>query len=384
MYAYIDESGNTGVNLFDTEQPYFFNVAMTSQVNFDDVFRQRVEHIAQLVSAEYLHANEIGQQRVELIAPSLMELIEFSQVRFHFTLVEKPTAAVMKFYDAIFDPGENPAAPRFWYNVRLLRFLLLMEFVSILTRDDAELFWKVMARTRSKSTEDEAASIIDTLLLRANSLSDERAKTLVVDTLFWARDNITELSFWSWDKNGIYGQLPNIFTLVALFDKISRDSQDWSAESVEIIHDQQKQFENTLKDWHSLFKGIEPTGVFHFGDTPIELPDIRNSTFKTLDSKSSPGLQVVDTVLWIFSRYVSEKQLGPNSLQLLDICVNPNDTYIMSFDSLATEVEQAVRNLMSLPLEEEAIRKAEQQVEHDEQVRKQLIKEGISPLLKLG
>ena len=43
MYAYIDESGNTGFNLVDPAQPYFLNVAMSSPVDFDAVFAERVE-----------------------------------------------------------------------------------------------------------------------------------------------------------------------------------------------------------------------------------------------------------------------------------------------------------------------------------------------------
>ena len=60
MYAFIDESGNTGFNLFDPAQPYFFNAAMSSPTDFDDVFRTRVQRIARSAGTEYLHASEMG------------------------------------------------------------------------------------------------------------------------------------------------------------------------------------------------------------------------------------------------------------------------------------------------------------------------------------
>ena len=110
-FAYIDESGNTGLNLFDPAQPYFLHVAMTSPVDFDDVFQTRVDNIARTAGVDYLHASEMGQDVVESVAEKVSELVQFSQVRFHFAYIVKPDTAVAKFYDAIFDPGENPARP---------------------------------------------------------------------------------------------------------------------------------------------------------------------------------------------------------------------------------------------------------------------------------
>lgn len=97
MHAYIDESGNTGFNLFDPEQPIFMNVVMSSMVDFDEVFRERIRRIAHGAGVEYLHANELGLRGVERIAPSLIELMEFSQARFYFAAVRKPDIAGMKF-----------------------------------------------------------------------------------------------------------------------------------------------------------------------------------------------------------------------------------------------------------------------------------------------
>lgn len=37
MYFYIDESGNSGINLFDLEQPYLYYGILSSQFNIDDI-----------------------------------------------------------------------------------------------------------------------------------------------------------------------------------------------------------------------------------------------------------------------------------------------------------------------------------------------------------
>ena len=82
MYAYIDESGNTGSNLFDLAQPYFLTVAMSSAMDFGDVFRSRVERMANRIGTDHLHASAIGVDGVdgvEAVAAGLIELVEFSQ-----------------------------------------------------------------------------------------------------------------------------------------------------------------------------------------------------------------------------------------------------------------------------------------------------------------
>ena len=111
LHAYIDESGNTGFNLFDPAQPFFQNVAMSSLVDFDEVFQNRVQRMADRLGVAYLHGNELGVDGVEQIAGDIAELIEFSQVKFYFAAINKRDVAAIKFYDAIFDPGENPRHP---------------------------------------------------------------------------------------------------------------------------------------------------------------------------------------------------------------------------------------------------------------------------------
>ena len=163
MYAYIDESGNTGFNLFDPAQPYFFNVAMSSPVDFDDVFRSRVNRIARGAGVEHLHAREMGVDGVEAAAAALIELVEFSQVRFYFAAVDKQDVAALKVFDALFDPGENPAAPTAAYALRVLKFGLLFDFLSLVTEEDVRLFWKAMTSPRSSKAENEARAVLDCL-----------------------------------------------------------------------------------------------------------------------------------------------------------------------------------------------------------------------------
>ena len=171
VYAYIDESGNTGFNLFDSEQPYFLNVAMSSKVDFDKVYQQHVTTIAQTVGATRLHASEMGFEGVESIAKNVIELVDLSDVKFHFAFVNKPDTALIKLFDCIFDPGENSAASTFGYLVRDLRSAMLCNFATISTTADVKLFWGALARGKTPVAEREATDAIQNILQRIEQLA---------------------------------------------------------------------------------------------------------------------------------------------------------------------------------------------------------------------
>ena len=375
MHTYIDESGNTGFNLFDPDQPHFLNVAMSSQLDFDDVFRERVHRIAHHAGVPYLHANELGVDGVEAIARSLIELVEFSQARFYFAAVNKPDVAAMKFYDAIFDPGENPAAPRHSYAIRSLKFVLLFKFLHILEEQDVRLFWQAMTSSPSQEAERKAVSAIDKAIQRVGNLPDARSRQLIGDTLSWARSNIDRFSIWTPRKKDRNGHLPNLFTFPAILTSISDTAKLWGCRPDNIVHDQQSQFGETLRQWHALFEGITPDRIFHFGDTPIRFADIRDSQFEMRASQESPGLQVVDVVLWTFARSFSEKPIGQMSKELFELCFSPDDMYIMSLGSIMAETEYTLDVVMNRTFGEDQLLDGMQFVEYAEELRQKSIRE---------
>lgn len=60
LFAYVDESGNTGRNIFDTAQPDYYTAALVSRGDFDRNYGDQVRAIAGKVGATAIHANELG------------------------------------------------------------------------------------------------------------------------------------------------------------------------------------------------------------------------------------------------------------------------------------------------------------------------------------
>jgi len=58
MYVYIDETGNTGRNMFDENQPFFANLAIMYKYNFDKAFENKFIRLALRLSLDDLHAKK--------------------------------------------------------------------------------------------------------------------------------------------------------------------------------------------------------------------------------------------------------------------------------------------------------------------------------------
>ena len=89
LYAFVDESGNTGHNLFDVNQRgnvRFFTTAMVTKGNFDCRFGSSVQALAQGLGVSSLHASELGVGRLEAVADGLLALLRTSKAGFFDTL----------------------------------------------------------------------------------------------------------------------------------------------------------------------------------------------------------------------------------------------------------------------------------------------------------
>ena len=375
MFAYIDESGHTGTNLFDPIQPYFFNAAMSSETDFDIAFGQEVSQIAERFNLESLHAREIGPDGVEAIANSVGELVKRSQVKFHFVVANKQDNAILQFFYAVFDPFENPAAHPTWFWIRLLRFGLVGELGKVMAPTEAKKFWEAMTTPKSKENEAKAKQAIDNVLGRLDRISDPRPKQLISDTLTWARNNIEQFSFWSSEKNAHQRFMPNLYTLPELFARISDDAENWNIPVAKIVHDRQFEFEANIVKWHSLFRNLQPETELNWGDTISKVPDVSQSVFEFSDARSSPALQIVDIVLWVFARFTLDKLAKPASLKLFEQISSIGDTIDISLNWINTEFAIVSNLKVNQPISDGEMRAGIQLTEQMEAQRQTRIRD---------
>jgi hypothetical protein len=74
MYFYVDESGHSGSDLFDAQQPNLYYGVLSSPQNIDIVAEPELARLRKQVGYPRLHANELGVGRLIEIASQVQTL----------------------------------------------------------------------------------------------------------------------------------------------------------------------------------------------------------------------------------------------------------------------------------------------------------------------
>jgi hypothetical protein len=358
MYAYVDESGNTGYRVFDPEQPLFFTAAMLTKTNFDALRKGSLASIAKKAGTTALHANELGVGRIEEIADDLSRIVKKADARFFISRVEKRYLAAAKVYDAYFDAGENLAVPWHAYWLRPLRLMLMFKISRyVLTEEIARTVWDCVTAPTEQKSKAFFLHAAKLMLARVSNLPDARSREIVTEALQWTLANPENFSTHIRDKINRNAHTPNFVAFSLLMDGISRASKAWNRPVREIVHDQQSQFEKTFIQWHGVYSRQElakEDPIYWPGENePISLSRAPGSQFRLATEETSPGLQVIDVVLWIFKRTVADKEIGPRSARLLNRVLQRSYQNDLSFAGVGDAVGRKLEEILDAPITEE-------------------------------
>jgi len=316
LFFYVDESGNTGTNLFDAAQPVLYYGVLSSKVNLDLLAAPYVRKIRHSLGVDRLHASELGNGRLVAIAADLHAL----QRRFRFTFdlfkVVKPDHAIICFFDQVFDHGNNPATTWTGYWTPL-RYLLLLQVASLFDDDLALKAWQARICRDDLTAHPLLIEVCKSLLDRVHSLQDKRVCKLISDALQWAIRNPRELSYNAPDDEAIRQVAPNIVGFQCVMHGIANRIESSGRKASIVTVDLQSQFnksQTTLARYYSDARGVSlefgpgmPTASFkHMPTVPISF----------LSSAASSGLELVDIYLWIFKRINEGKGIAPELYSL--------------------------------------------------------------------
>jgi len=182
-FAYTDETGNTGLNLFDPWQPFFWTGTLLTPVDLDRLDPAIHRACLERVGCTELHGNQLGLTGIEKVAGKLQRLLYRYRMRFLFTRVDKKHLAGTKFIDTLMDSGINQAVSNLHYGVRFHRLYLAQAIVALLTIEDRREFWEVYAKADAKG-------FVRTLLRLKGRvetyIEDPRTRQLLLDAIAWA------------------------------------------------------------------------------------------------------------------------------------------------------------------------------------------------------
>jgi hypothetical protein len=369
MFAFVDETGNTGHNIFDPAQPQFVTAALVTRANFDALYAGTIAELATSVGVKALHANVMGLEKLEAIAPKLQHLLKKADARFVLSVVEKRYLAVTKIIDYIFDSGENLAVRWQSYNIRPLRLLLVFKVAHLVDVPLAQEFWGALMEPKKADTYNRFREACRTLLGRVGHLPDAGSREVVSEAVQWAIDNTDQLTLHADNKEARYGHLPNMVGFRSLIDGIEAQSRKWGKGVKVIVHDEQTQFERNLKNWHEMYSNASDETIYWPGEEPHSLRAVGGSKLVMSRHHDSPGIQVVDTILWLNKRRVDEKPFGEATADLLHSALKKTWHYELSFKHVGAQLKEQLDRVNIAPLSQEQIERGAAMQKHEREAR---------------
>jgi len=364
VWAYIDESGNTGNRIFDQNQPVFIAAAMATKTNFDLVYGDDVAEIAKKAGVAALHANELGVGRIEPIGRDLRKIIRAADAKFIISRIEKRYLAATKVYDTYFDQGENLAVPWNVYWLKPMKLMMTFKLATyVITEEIAQTVWECLTAKSEHTSKRRFVEGASALLERSHLLPDARSRTIVSEALQWAIDNPENFTTYMRDKVSRQGHSPNFVAFNQIMDGLEGFSKSWGRPLREIVHDEQSEFRAMLRDWHAIWSSPSPKDVEPFrypGDEPISVSRGAGSLFRMTSEDRSAGLQAIDVILWLFRRTLDNKEIGPNCAALLNQAFRRGLQNDFSFDGVGAFMDDKFGQVLTTPLT------AEQQAKADE------------------
>ena len=323
MFFHIDESGNTGNNLFDPQQPRLSYGLLSSRTNVDALGLGLHRAMLKKLDVPELHAAELGFGGLEEIAPLLMQLHQKMKFDFDYYFIDKKDYALVHLFEAIFDAGLNEAVPWivYWTPMRFLYIAALSGLV------DEELLRKSWALNTTKniarSQADVAAFLKEIRARVADSSLDATLKQRMIDAIDYGIRNPLKLDFGAADPKLVS---PNAVAFQFVTSAIARRLRKKGVSVANAITvDQQQQFNAaqlaTQRNQYLISSGLRQSSpedqakiLRHPLYAQLDRLDILGRGMPSVPaaigkSNVSIGIQIVDIYLWLANRVLAGVEL---------------------------------------------------------------------------
>ena len=370
MFFYVDESGNTGSELFDAAQPVLYYGVISSNVNLDVLAEERLIPLRKRLGVDRLHAAQLGVGRLATIANELVAMQKTFDLRFDLSRVNKPDHAVICFYDQVFDQAMNPAVTwtSYWTP---LRYILLLNLASLFEEDDARLAWSARTDINRERANKKLVEVCQRITSRVNQIPDARARQLIGDGLAWVVQNPDAIDYNVDHADDIKQISPNIIGFQSVMHGIAKRITQRGKRASKIVVDRQSEFnkaQKTLSDFFASVAGIESATVP--GMPKISFAGMPKTPIEFVAGTDSAGLELVDVYLWIFKRLIEGRDMAPELMTLVYAQRHRGYNDEVSLRAIAHRWGQYFAN--ALPLEDmppERLEAARENIAREEQRR---------------
>ena len=334
MYCYVDESGNTGNQLFDPAQPVLYYGLITSKTNLDVTAEPLLRVARAKLGVERLHANELGVRRLSEVALSLGRFALKRDVRFSLYKVVKPDHAIITFFDQVFDAGLNEAV-RWDHYWTPLRYPLVFKVAHLFDEETAKAAWAARVETNPARAAEALQGLCATLQDRLHRLPDARSRELISGALTWAAANPFEISYGAGNKDSALQISPNLVGFQQVLQSVAAQAKKQSRQVRQIIVDRQTQFnraQGELADIYRRLRGV--TQSMGPGMPEMDMRNMPEAPPNFLPGDESAGLELVDVVLWVAKRWQEGKPLSSELGEMFNAFAKRGGTDEVSLDGL--------------------------------------------------
>lgn len=375
MHFYVDESGHTGPNLFDPEQPMLYYGVLSSRLNIDVLADDMLKKLRSRLKVSRLHAAELGNGGLVQIIDNLCVIQKKLDLRFDVYRVAKPDHAIISFFDQVFDQGMNPAVSWTGYWTPL-RYILLGKLAALFDEQLAKLAWAARIELNDKISAEILVDVCLELIKRVNRLPDPRSIELITDTLTWAVNNAEMISYNANTKKDRLSIMPNIIGFQSVMQGIASRLNKTKLRASRIIVDQQSQFnksQRTLAEFYAAARSVElATGP---GLPEINLKGMPTIPIEFASGRSSAGLELTDVYLWIFRRALENNELAPELYALIKPQLHRGQTDEVSLNAVMSRWSKYFDKIPEPSPEK--LKEAQEIIAKDEQRRRQAIGKAV-------
>lgn len=330
MFFHIDESGNTGNNIFDRTQPRLSYGLLSSRKNVDVLGVKYFKEICGSLGVTSLHANELGVGKLTKIAPRLFQLHNKMGFNFDFYYIDKITFALVAFFEAVFDQGLNKAVKWDWYWTPL-RFPFILELFRLFDNELLAKSWRLCIDRSIEKKEQDIVDLLYRLRDRVDFIKyDPRYAEMLKDALSYGLKYPLELDFGMKKKNLLS---PNSVCFQFICIGISRilRSNNYPRNN-RITVDRQSQYNNVQEFTLGFFQALSNVRANannterdyylkhpiyeHLTKDDILLKGMPEESMNVSCSSDSIGLQITDIYLWLANKMVDGSQLSEELLKL--------------------------------------------------------------------
>ncbi|PAD85462.1 hypothetical protein CHH55_23310 [Niallia circulans] len=311
---YCDESGNSGGNFLDKQQPFYVLAGWLIERNDTYRVKNRVSHFKQeyypkkseLKGVEILKSNP-GQHNANLL---LKEMGEFA-IPF-FQIAEKRFCLAAKMVEAYLDPLHNNNVPisHTWKNGERKK---IANLIYNLAKESIEMFGEAY-----KEVSKEKYTIALDLLIEELNYNGYIKLASAFSGAYEFMEAIYDEEFTMID---VYPEKAmrslNLPVFTSFIQMIERSTSNVGIKNIKLFHDNTKQFEATYPDVFQLYaRKKEEEVAYQLQDGQIllsSLKTLRSISFS--DSKESPIIQASDILASFLNAYTTKisfkKRLSP-------------------------------------------------------------------------